>query len=118
MKNLNQTVILFLLVLLTISCNNDDTSNSSNTPNPKGKWAFGEDYGCGKNSIEFKNTNVFIEHHYNANCSSTPYYGEYTLVGDIVTINGTEKIIIELTNTILILYNPINDITSTYERMN
>lgn len=118
MKKLKQISILCFFTLLLVSCSNSDSPNNSSEPTLQGRWAFGEDLGCGRNSIEFKNTNVFIEHHYNSNCSSTPYYGEYSHSGDIVIINGTDKIIVELTATTLILFNPDNDVTSNYDRVN
>ena len=119
MKKLKQILILFLLTTLIISCSSSSSSEDNSTPTLTGKWAFGPDTGCGgRNSIEFKNTNVFIEHHYNGNCSLSNYNGVYSRTGDIVTINGTEKVIVELTTTSLTLYTPSNENTKTYDRVN
>jgi hypothetical protein len=68
--------------------------------------------------IEFKNTNVFIEHHYNSSCSLTPYYGDYIVEGDLLEINTNEFVIVELTNSTLKLYSEANDETNQYDRVN
>lgn len=110
-------LILFVcLLFLTISCTTD--SESSGTPTLIGKWAFGETSDCGRNMIEFKNTNVFVEYHYNSSCSLTPYYGNYILEGDLLEINTNDFVIVELTNSTLTLYSVSNDEIKQYERIN
>lgn len=119
MKKLNQTLIMLISILLLISCSNSSSSSNPTTPTLQAKWAFGPDLGCGgRNSIEFKSTNVFIEYHYGGNCVLTPYYGEYFRAGDIVTINGVENILVELTNTTLTLHQSNNNTTKTYDKVN
>ena len=117
MKKLKQILTLFTFTLLLISCSSNPSSNAT-TPTLQAKWAFGMDTGCGRNAIEFKNTNVFIEYHYDGSCVFVPYYGQYSRTGDIVTINGVENIIVELTSTTLKLHQINNNSTKTYDKIN
>ena len=117
MKKLKQILIGTFFTLLIISCSNS-SSDSSVQSTLKAKWAFGEQLQCGRNSIEFKDTNLFIEHHYNSNCTSIPYYGDYILSGSLLTINGIENVIVELTNTTLKLHQINNNTTKTYDKVN
>ena len=107
-------LLLLTIMILSISCSTDNVQNSSAII---GKWAFGQQSQCGRNSIEFKDTNLFIENHYNSNCTSVPYYGVYVLSGSLLTINNEENVIVELTNTTLILHRTNSNVTETYDKV-
>lgn len=123
MKKIKQNLALFALVLLIISCSNGssgDSSNSSVSSTIIGKWAFGPVLsGCNtRNSIEFKNTNVYYEHHYSGNCQLTSYPGSYTKNGDILMIDGNENVILELTTSKLKLFDKNDNETEIYDKVN
>lgn len=121
MKKIKQSFALITLIILTISCSNsDDSVNSTTTSTIIGKWAFGPIHpDCGtRNSIEFSNTNVFYEHHYSGDCELTSYPGSFTKNGDILMIDGKEKVILELTSTTLKLFDKVDNVTKIYDRVN
>ena len=108
-------LLLLTIMVLSISCSTDSVQNSSAII---GKWSFGQQSQCGRNSIEFKDSNLFIEYHYNSNCTSIPYYGTYVLSGSLLTINNEENVIVELTNTTLKLHRTNSNVIKTYDRIN
>lgn len=100
-----KTILLTLLTLFLFSCSTENREELTETPTLLGKWYFEEVTHCGRNSMEFKQSNLFIENHFNGNCINSQYQSSYTLNNNQITFNNSTKTIIELTNNELILYD-------------
>ena len=101
---MKKLLLLFTLISL-ISCTMDDNKSSSTDTTIYGRWYFEETTSCGKNSIELQENSIIIEYHYDSNCNIGTYFDVYTFQNNILTINGVQEIVTELTSNKLTLYN-------------
>lgn len=111
---MKKLILLLLFTLTTISCStstDEPLQLVPTTPTIYGKWYFNETTPCGKNSIELNQNLTMIENHYASNCDIEKYYSTYTYSNNIITIYNQPRIVIELTNTKMTLYN---ENTNTY----
>lgn len=107
-------LILLLTLFTMLSCSTNERTTED--VSIRGKWYMEEMTPCGKNSIEFKNNNLFVENHYNSNCTNSVYNGDYLLQDDTVNINGNEKLITGLSELTLILYDVNTEDYNYYTR--
>lgn len=121
--NLMIVVILTTVMLCLTSCSTDDDNSSKinpiiTEPTIIGEWEFGDIVQpCGvKNSIEFLPNYGYVENQIEANCTVREYEDNYVLVGDQLTMTGSTKTILELTNEKLILLYSNNHVEIFYRK--